>query len=135
VSYPHHTAIAVRADGAAIGPEGATRLEVAGDLMHQITSQPADLTAWADGRQPRWTDAHGECAIGTPWLRDEDVAALPMMLAQAAPDAVTVESSATSGRAFDADDVLLAAYEVGADPAAALAALGLSRPEPEDLPL
>jgi hypothetical protein len=135
VSYPHHTAIAVRADAAEIGPEGATRLEVAGALMVQITDQPADLTAWADGRQPRWTDAHGECAIGTPWLRDEDVAALPALLAQAAPDAATVETSATSGRAYDADGVLLAAYEVGADPAGALAALGLSAPEPEDLPL
>lgn len=125
MSYPYHTALAVRAD--------AERLQVAGQLMHQITGQMVDLTAWQDSA-PRWSDAAGEVAISSPWLRDEDVAALPTLLAAAAPDAdpETLVSTPTSGRAYDASGVLLAAYEVTDDPRAALAALGLSPPEPPE---
>jgi hypothetical protein len=137
--YTHRVAMALRDDRPTtvgdVDGEPRTRLELGGLLAYTLTAEPIDLDCW-ERSAPEWLDAEGyPYRVMDAQMRDQDVAALPGFLAIVCQDAdpSTLIATATEGRAYDADGVLLGAYTdytegSGRD---ALAALGLAPPTPE----
>jgi len=111
-----------------------TRLAAGGLMAYAVTGQAPDFECW-ERTQPEWRDAeHRPYRVMAAQMRAGDVAQLPMFLAIVCQDAepATLVATASEGRAYDADGVLLGAYTVGGaqmDARAELEALGLSAPE------
>lgn len=136
--YTYTAALALRDDSPATVGEvnGAprTRLEAGGLMAFAVTGQAPDLDCW-ERSQPAWRDLEDRpYRVMAAQMRAGDVAQLPMFLAIVCQDAepTTLVATATEGRAYDADGVLLGAYTIGGaqmDAAAALEALGLAAPE------